>query len=259
MVTWDLVRWCLGGRVVSGRLFYWGLRGFLLIVLCGLGGITYSQREIFLLNKVEIRLMEGERDSFWPSIEHQLNLRAEQDIGKFLWDLDLLRLQSELQLSSWVQRVFVQRVWPSGLQIQVWPKRAFAQWHNGFGDFSLVSEEGTWLSSIDVVAQVPILVGDKFKQDSALRSRAVELLKALPSSGEFSFENIAEVGFERGSGLWVSLMKPPLRIKMGENEFDLKSQRVTRVLEHLRETGIEARVIDANLSQKVLVRMRKAP
>ena len=39
----------------------------------------------------------------------------------------------------------------------------------------------------------------------------------------------------------------------------IKAQRVSQVLEYMETRQLEARVIDANLSKKVLVRLRKDP
>ena len=46
---------------------------------------------------------------------------------------------------------------------------------------------------------------------------------------------------------------------MGDDQFIVKGARVNQVLEYLESNEFKARVIDATLSQKVLVRLRKGP
>ena len=50
-----------------------------------------------------------------------------------------------------------------------------------------------------------------------------------------------------------------LRVKVGEDRVRTKSFRISQVLDYLDSRKFQARVIDANLSQKVLVRLRKEP
>jgi cell division protein FtsQ len=54
-------------------------------------------------------------------------------------------------------------------------------------------------------------------------------------------------------------MNKELRVKLGNENFESKSLRVSQVIDYIENKQIEARVIDANLSQKVLVRLRKEP
>ena len=55
------------------------------------------------------------------------------------------------------------------------------------------------------------------------------------------------------------LLQNGLQIKIGDEHVRTKSFRISKVLDYLDSKKFQARVIDANLSQKVLVRLRKDP
>ena len=53
----------------------------------------------------------------------------------------------------------------------------------------------------------------------------------------------------------VGEFTPPPNTKYGEDQFEIKSSRVSQVIDYLENRDLKARVIDANLSKKVLVRL----
>jgi cell division protein FtsQ len=53
--------------------------------------------------------------------------------------------------------------------------------------------------------------------------------------------------------------KSNIKIKLGEDQFAVKSARVSQVMDYLEKRDLKARVIDANLSKKVLVRLQQSP
>ena len=69
---------------------------------------------------------------------------------------------------------------------------------------------------------------------------------------------LSEVSYDRRDGYWIQLIDSNVKIKFGENDFAMKSARVSQVLEYLEKKDLKARVIDANLSKKVLVRLQQS-
>lgn len=85
------------------------------------------------------------------------------------------------------------------------------------------------------------------------------MIDEIPTEGKFSQKRISEIRHDSKDGFWMTMMKTGLRVKMGEDNFALKASRVGQVIEYMENRQLEARVIDANLSKKVLVRLRKDP
>ena len=125
----------------------------------------------------------------------------------------------------------------------------------------IILENNKILAPLEI-GQAPdraITVEKKIFSESKVRENAIRLLKSLPSHGSFSSSKISEIGFSSKEGFWTDLLHKELRVKLGSENFESKSIRVSQVLDYIENKQIEARVIDANLSQKVLVRLRKDP
>ena len=67
------------------------------------------------------------------------------------------------------------------------------------------------------------------------------------------------MSYKEKEGFWLTLIRSGVEVRIGEELVPLKSARVSQVLDYLKSHQFEARVIDADLSQKVLVRLRKDP
>jgi cell division protein FtsQ len=106
---------------------------------------------------------------------------------------------------------------------------------------------------------VALIQGDIFEKNLDVRQRAVKTIDEIPHTGKFSQKNISELRFDPKQGFWATLIGTGMRVKLGEEQISLKSARVSQVIEYMETRQLEARVIDANLSKKVLVRLRKDP
>ena len=100
---------------------------------------------------------------------------------------------------------------------------------------------------------------DAFEKNIEMRKKAISAVQEIPVEGKFSRKNISALHFDQKTGFWATLIESGMKVKMGEDRIALKSARVSQVLEYMESRGLEARVIDANLSKKVLVRLRKDP
>jgi cell division protein FtsQ len=71
--------------------------------------------------------------------------------------------------------------------------------------------------------------------------------------------HVSEIGYDRKEGSWIKLLNSETRVNLGEEQFEIKSARISQVIEYLEGRNLKARVIDANLSKKVLVRLQQNP
>jgi cell division protein FtsQ len=106
---------------------------------------------------------------------------------------------------------------------------------------------------------VALLDGEQFEKNIEMRKKAIRLMSEVPADGKFSKRNISELRYDPKEGFWATLIQSGIRVKIGEENIPLKSARVAQVIEYMETRQLEARVIDANLSKKVLVRLRKDP
>lgn len=223
---------------------------------------TLDKNDIFLINKVNLEVSTIENQKNFPK-SYVEDLAAEFDAlkGQSLMNTSIRQVSDILKKEKWIKEYRVSRDWPSQLKITIVPHQLSylltSQKKLSEGVFTPVTEAGELLPEIDS-RQAPalaLLVGDDFRKDINKRKKAIELLQALPTEGKMNSKKISEVVYDRRDGYWIQLIDSNVKIKFGENDFAIKSARISQVLDYLEKKDLKARVIDANLSKKVLVRL----
>jgi cell division protein FtsQ len=181
--------------------------------------------------------------------------------GVSLFKVDLEKIQKTIESENWVKSVEIYREWPNRLKIVIDAYDiSLLFWQSDKKIFPIL-ENNKILAPLEI-GQAPdraITVERKIFAENKVREKAIKLVKSLPPRGSFSSSKISEIGFNPKEGFWMDILNKELRVKLGSENFESKSIRVSQVLDYIENKQIEARVIDANLSQKVLVRLRKDP
>lgn len=221
-----------------------------------------NKRGFFNLSKIEIVLSKSfDQPRFLKSTLEDLDLQLAQLKGKSLWSLDLVQIEEELKKLSWISEHQVRRHWPDRLEVSVIPKEVKFLFVGKNGQLFPVLQDGVFLKAVsgENLPDVILLRGDEFVKNNDLLKRAIHLLAEIPEQGHFSKQTISELRYDAKEGFHANLLKSPVRIKLGEEELNLRAERISQVLEYLETHQLDARVIDANLTKKVLVRLRKGP
>jgi cell division protein FtsQ len=234
------------------------------ILPLAVAGSLYSleQHGFFNIENIDIVIENlTDQPQYLQPLVKNVDQLVEASRGTSLWRLDLHQLSFELNSFSWVENVSVVRKWPDRLQVTIKAKEVKLLLVNGAGQFVPVVGQGELLSPLEVkqIPDVALLAGAVFLKQPEMRSRAIALLDELPRKGPFSHKTISEVHFDEKDGFWVTLVKDGIKVKLGNEQVMLKSARLNQVIEYLESRQIDVRVIDANLSKKVLVRLRKGP
>lgn len=215
-----------------------------------------------------LELVQVELPTFDPANRYFSNLteQMQKDLRSFsgssLVKINLEHVSSLLKTYTWIESYEVKRRWPSTLMIFIQTKKMVALFHaSKEGRLYPVLEDGTFLTatSTDSLPDLPILQGDVFVKNPERLAQAIELLKQIPTEGRFSKQKISELKFDDKDGFWVTMIESAVKVKLGEDQFAMKASRVSQVLEYMENRDLQARVIDADLSKKVLVRLRKDP
>lgn len=179
--------------------------------------------------------------------------------GKPLFEVDLVAVQNSLLAVPWVAEANLFRKWPDRLVIEIQPKTLVALIMSQSGVLRPVLNDSTLMGPIrsGAIPDVPVLVGDIFQQRSDLLVKAIVVLEQIPEQGLFSRKNLAEVRFDKKRGFVFQLIEPAVDVLLGEEQVGIKSARVNQVIDYIQNRNLQARVIDANLTKKVLVRLRK--
>lgn len=245
------------------RIFWKILITFVVLPVAVVGLFYFlDQSGYFNLTKIEIIIDN--------SVASKLSLKSkvadaakklETYRGQSLWHLKLKEINQILDQEKWVDTFRISRQWPAKLQINITPSPVYFVYMNNKGEFFPVIKGGLILESVGAMEwpDVPITRNSEFVKSEALRTKAIRLLRDIPLQGSFSRAQISELHHDEKNGFSFTLMRDGLVVKMGEEQVRTKSLRVSQVIEYLESKKFQARVIDANLSQKVLVRLRKDP
>lgn len=257
-------------KILSSKAKPRFLKWFLITTgVCLLFVVTFYQMErqgFFDIQEVSISIKTVEsQKSYVKAYIEDLDEKLNKNRGTSLLRVSIGSISDQLKVQRWIKEYRISREWPSKLVITIEPQRVALLLANNKslseGIVTPVSETGELLPKLDTryVPAAPILRGDIFKKDLEKRKKAIELSRSLPSKGKLNTDLLSEIGYDQKDGYWIQTINSDMKIKFGEDQFVKKSARVSQVLEYLEKKDLNARVIDANLSKKVLVRLRQNP
>lgn len=221
------------------------------------------QSQFFQIQDIDLQVMDADplQQKYLNPLIASLNKELSSMKGQSWSSVQFVDIYKQLKNKKWIQEVKASRQWPSSLRVQITPEKIYFLYLDTAGKTYPVIENGQLLEVVDW-RQAPdvVLTRDKvFEKDISLRKKTVEVLQQLPASGALSRQTVSQLYYNNKEGFGFSLIQSEMLIKLGEDHIAQKSSRVAQVLEYLNANQFDARVIDANLSKKVLVRLRKGP
>tara|TARA_B100001248_G_scaffold262290_1_gene257335 strand:- start:14070 stop:14807 length:738 start_codon:yes stop_codon:yes gene_type:complete len=177
--------------------------------------------------------------------------------GKSLLGISVAGIRDSLMQEEWVEAVHIRRVFPKSLKIEVVPKEWWAYFEKD-SQFYPLTKSG------DLLGRVPVLQGPDLplirlsEKDFHLYKHIImQVLKRLPEEALFSFRYLQEIGRDR-EGLYFVIQPDHMKVRVGTENLDLRMARVEKVLHYLKDHDLQGRVINADFTQKVVVKLRKA-
>ncbi|MBY0553815.1 FtsQ-type POTRA domain-containing protein [bacterium] len=232
---------------------------------------SLEQQGFFKIDKVEIKVNAlASQKSYVTSKVQQLQVKLSSVKGISLWKAPLGQIAKSLKEEKWIKEFQLSRAWPSRIELIIEPD-----------DVALLvlSQDGLPKSDSEATVIRPITktgkVLEKIKTNSApsaivthdsvflssekVRNGAIGVINALPETGNMSAAQVSEIGYDKKEGYWIKLLHSETKVNFGEEQFEIKSTRISQVIDYLESRNLKARVIDANLSKKVLVRLQQNP
>lgn len=234
------------------------------VLPCIVTGSMYwlNENGFFNINQVEVILIDAKtQGNFYSPLVSKLEKEMLQFNGLSLWSVKLSKVVGLLKSQEWIETHAITRSWPSVLQVKIKPHDVKLVYLAKSGKYTPIIEDGSFLETVDSkrAPDVILLEGEVFAKKKELRQKAVKVFKEIPTEGSFSRNTISEMRYDPKEGFSMILVKTGIQVKIGEEQVALKSARVSQVVDYLQSRQFEARVIDANLSKKVLVRLRNDP
>lgn len=230
---------------------------------------SLEQQGFFSIESIDIKVQAkaSQKNYISPRIA-RLQKKLEVYKGISLWKAPLSQISKNLRQESWIKNFQLSRSWPSGLELVVVPDEvAFLVLAEGGQSVKSAAALYPVTMSGKVLEKIPfqeapnsiVSHNTSILKNNEVREGAVQLVKALPAAGLVSSAQIAELGYDSKEGYWLKLLQSETKVNLGEEQFEIKSARVSQVMEYLDSRNLKARVIDANLSKKVLVRLQQSP
>jgi cell division protein FtsQ len=222
-----------------------------------------NENGFFNINQVEIVLVDSpvSQSNFYSPMADKLEKQMLEFKGQSLWSVKLSQVVGLLNSQNWIESHSISRSWPSALTVKIKPHDIKLVYLGKNGKYMPIISDGSFLDTVDSkqAPDVTLLEGENFLQKKELRQKAVKVLKEIPADGTFSRKTISEIRYDQKDGFSMTMMKTGIQVKIGEEQVGIKSARVSQVVDYLQTRQFDARVIDANLSKKVLVRLRNDP
>jgi cell division protein FtsQ len=238
---------------------------FLAVSLLGVLQFQLVRQGYYDLREFHIEILNRNQSSerLLDHFSAQLKSKLEKFHGQSLWALSLDEVSKELAQYTWIDSFKIVRIWPNKIELRLFagevafnfvkaPKRGLSQ-------IFPVTWQGRILEPVgaQLAPMVPFVNSRDLVENPESIQKTLKVLKDIPQEGMFSRDRISEIGFKKNDGFWVQLLESDVQVKLGEDQIARKSRRVAQVLDYVETRQIDVRVIDANLSKKVLVRLRK--
>ncbi|MBO9665660.1 MAG: FtsQ-type POTRA domain-containing protein [Bdellovibrio sp.] len=238
--------------------------GFIILPASLAGTLFYLNKNgFFNIQRIEVVLENpsaGQEQFLKPNVDAlEAALAKYKDVS--LWNIKLKTVSKEAKEFDWIESAMISRSWPATLSLKVKPYEVKLLYMGKAGKLLPIIKDGSFLAPVEAkqAPDVAILEGDNFAAKNELRKKAVEVIEEIPADGKFSRKTISEIRYDGKEGFWMTMIKSGIQVKIGDDQVALKAARVSKVVDYLENRQFDARVIDANLSKKVLVRLRKDP
>lgn len=237
----------------------WVRVALLMTLLSGIavsGYIVGVRTDLFMVQDPKLKILD-ETDRYYSAVVSKLESQLAQFGNTKIWNVDVASLGGILQKQAWIEQHLIQRTFPNQIRIEVKPKKVAVIFISRIGRIIPISYDGAILPEVDLkdAPNAPVIRDVIFLKDIKVRQSLMQLMTELPISGPLSRESIAEIQLEKTNQFLVSLSQSGIQVRIGVENIPLKVARVTKVLEYLQSNNVQARVIDADFSKKVLVKL----
>ncbi len=250
------------------KLFILSILGILILPLTVIWSVLALERShYFDVKEIKINVINsGQLDVEYlkPKIK-ALQEKLKKYDSRSLLRISLDDLSMEIQNTEWTKSHELYRKFPNELSIVLEAEVIPIVYLGKNGQVHPITNEGKILSALEPksIPDVVIVTGENMETDLNLRRKTIQAVHDFPKEGVFSQKTISELHYDSKNGFWATLIHSKYLVKLGDDQLSLKAARISQVAEYLEKNppkdGFETRVIDANLSKKVLVRLRKAP
>jgi cell division protein FtsQ len=181
--------------------------------------------------------------------------------GDAMHHLDLQRLAEHIKKSPWVEKVRVNRYFPRTVSIEIseWEPAAivnmgYLYYLDGKGEIFKPLSRG---DNLDFPVITGITEDDLAKDPNGckeLLKTALEVAGLLKSGAVFRLEDISEIHVDKGYGYTLFTARGGIPVKLGNDGFQEKFARLSRIYKDLSPQLHALEYIDLNYNDKIVVK-----
>ena len=243
----------------------------LLPLVMGVSFYSLERQGFFQIEVIDLNVtgLNSQKKFIAPKVA-ALRKKLEVYRGISLWKAPLSQISKTLNEEQWVKEFQISREWPAGISVKiktddvallVFPQSSTESSVGTVSAIKPITKSGRVLEKINSknAPDAVITFDSEFLISQKIREGGLQVINALPKTGKLTASHISEIGYDRKEGYWIKLLNSETKVNLGEDQFEIKSARISQVIDYLEGRNLKARVIDANLSKKVLVRLQQSP
>lgn len=231
------------------------LRGILLLLLSlplVLGSRRILSSRLFYFRSVEIDGCERvKKDEIYQLLKEKINRQS-------LFKIDLSDYQKKIEEQPWVKQVRLRRILPQKIHVGITEHQVYALL--SLRKLYYLNDQGYTIAEVSLPDKLdyPILSGlDGIPADKQREQvlKAYSLFKIL--DGIYPKQEIAEVHRTAKDEFSVLVGEPSIQINFGRSGWDIKVDRLKKVLDDVYRKHLQISRIDLDFEKKVVVKLRK--
>jgi len=195
-------------------------------------------------------------------------VKALSDIqpGVSTFALDLALISRKIEENAWIHQARIERIFPRQLNIVVKERRPLAIINLGYLYYLDENAEVFKVLSAEDSLDFPVISG--FERETLLQNPAlgqaqlaqiVALIEDLAQRKIFDLTQVSEIHREANGGLSLFTLVGSVRIKLGEDQFVAKLDRLEKVYPRVKSRLELLAYIDLNVDRRVIVQIEGQP
>jgi len=235
------------------------LAGGVLVVV--LAGLTLYEAYGMLCRTTFLRLERIEVGSLKRLTREEVIGLAGVREGDDMFGLKLKRAGEHLAKNPWVEKVRIRRYFPHTLAIELMEREPAAVVNMGYlyyldknGEVFKPLTEGDRLD-------YPVLTGmteeDMGKDPAGSREvlkKVLKLIALIDRGGMFRLEDLSEIHYDKGFGFTLFTAQGGVPVKLGNNDFEQKLARLTKIYRDLQAQMPNLVYIDLDYQDRIIVK-----
>lgn len=211
----------------TGQISLWFKRLFLLMLL--LLAVAFISEGIKKVRAIPIGIVQfygysGGEESNRGATEEELHMLFSEHSMEGFWQLDLLRLQKEIESHAWVRKANISRQWPNNLQIGIDEYVPIARWNGSHllassGDLFIVNEAGIFSSLPQFITP------SSFGKNNAMIKKMVVQFNDFQRLLKLENQPLFEVGLTASGDTWL-VLRSGVKVELGRTDQLLRLKRL---------------------------------